>query len=58
MKKALIKITCIFAWLVTAIAVIASIKHSGSVWWIWLLILPACLKISTDIDTKNDSDET
>lgn len=44
------------AWIATAIAVIFAIKYTGSAWCLWALVFPACIKVSVDISTSNESD--
>ena len=57
MKNIAITIAYASAWIATSIAVIFSIKYTGSAWCLWALMFPACIKASVDISTSNDGDD-
>jgi hypothetical protein len=57
MKNIAMTIAYVSAWIATAIAVIFAIKYTGSIWCLWALLFPACIKASVDISTSNDGDD-
>lgn len=57
MKNIAIAIAYASAWIATSIAVIFAIKYTGSIWCLWALLFPACIKASVDISTSNDGDD-
>lgn len=57
MKNIATAIAYASAWIATALAIIFAIKYTGSVWCLWALVFPACIKASVDISTSNDGDD-
>jgi len=57
MKNIATTIAYASAWIATSIAVIFAIKYTESVWCLWALLFPACIKASVDISTSNDGDD-
>ena len=58
MKNIAMTIAYASAWIATAIAVIFAIKYTGSSWCLWALVFPACIKVSVDISTSNEGDDS
>lgn len=58
MKNIATTIAYASAWIATAIAIIFAIKYTGSVWCLWALVFPACIKASVDISTSNKDDDS
>lgn len=57
MKNIAVTIAYASAWIATSIAVIFAIKYTGSAWCLWALLFPACIKISTSIESDNSKEE-
>ena len=57
MKNIAMAIAYASTWITTAIVVIFAIKYTESIWCLWALLIPACIKVSTSNEGEDSEEE-